>query len=460
MPGSIAQAAREGVHNAAIPSLVLDKAKQGDSMIPSIRTFGKLAMGGAQMLLGSGSKAAGDFTQNCPMPQLSCHNTTVVDNLCCFNAPGGQLLQTQFWDTAPATGPDDSWTLHGLWPDRCDGTYEANCDPTRIYKNITSILSTSAASPTLLSYMSTYWKDYKGDDESFWQHEWSKHGTCISTLEPHCYPNHTPTEEVVDYFQTAVDLFHALPSYTWLADAGITPSTTQTYTFSQIQAAIQQHRPGVAVTLGCKAHALNEIWYHFDVRGPLQSGEFVPADPDGTKSSCPATGIRYLPKRPGSGAEPPSTTTTGAPLPTSTAEPEPRTPFSGRGFLTVVLDGEEKGCIITKGTWFTSGSCATFTATPVSSSSSSPPSNPSDTDTASGPFTLSSSKGPCAILAGALSCSHSVSAATGFTRDNDLLVVGGSSRWSAERVPRGTAQSVVRAGGEGQVRVGISWKAV
>ena len=61
--------------------------------------------------------------------------------------------------------------------------------------------------------MSTYWKDYKGDDETFWQHEWSKHGTCISTLEPHCYTDHKATEEVVDYFQKAVDLFKELPSY-------------------------------------------------------------------------------------------------------------------------------------------------------------------------------------------------------------------------------------------------------
>ncbi len=45
---------------------------------------------------------------------LSCHNSTAVDT-CCFNYPGGQLLQTQFWDTDPATGPSDSWTLHGLW---------------------------------------------------------------------------------------------------------------------------------------------------------------------------------------------------------------------------------------------------------------------------------------------------------------------------------------------------------
>ncbi len=45
---------------------------------------------------------------------LSCHNTTSYDT-CCLNYPGGHLLLTQFWDTNPATGPSDSWTIHGLW---------------------------------------------------------------------------------------------------------------------------------------------------------------------------------------------------------------------------------------------------------------------------------------------------------------------------------------------------------
>lgn len=35
---------------------------------------------------------------------MSCHNTTVVEDTCCF-IPQGQLLQTQFWDTDPVTGP-------------------------------------------------------------------------------------------------------------------------------------------------------------------------------------------------------------------------------------------------------------------------------------------------------------------------------------------------------------------
>lgn len=53
---------------------------------------------------------------SCPADApLSCHNTTAYANTCCFNYPGGQILQTQFWDTDPSTGPTDSWTIHGLW---------------------------------------------------------------------------------------------------------------------------------------------------------------------------------------------------------------------------------------------------------------------------------------------------------------------------------------------------------
>jgi ribonuclease T2 len=151
------------------------------SSVPSLRSLSKLAfglVGAGQSVLGFGNSEIGRSLQACTSPQLSCQNTTVVENMCCFNAPGGQLLLTQFWDTNPVTGPVDSWTIHGLWPDHCDGTFDASCDSTRNYQNITSIIS-SFGKTELLSYMQTYWKDYNGDDESFWQHEWGKHGTCI-----------------------------------------------------------------------------------------------------------------------------------------------------------------------------------------------------------------------------------------------------------------------------------------
>lgn len=287
--------------------------------------------------------------------------------------------------------------------------------------------------------MQTYWKDYKGDDDTFWQHEWSKHGTCISTLEPECYTDHKATEEVIDFFQKTVDLFKSLPSYQWLADAGITPSTSKTYTTQAIQDALAKNRPGVTVTLGCKSGALNEIWYHYAVRGSVQLGEFVPSDPDGTKSTCPQSGIKYLPKN-GGGGTPTGTTSVGGPAPTQTSAPG--TPFSGRGFLNVEIQGGQKGCIISAGTWYSSGTCATFTAA-----------------TSGDGFTLKSSKGNCGVVSGVFTCGSGVSS-TSFTAVDGKLAAGGNTAWSADSTASGTTQQKVYAGGDHSSKFSISWQGV
>ncbi|KAH6717095.1 ribonuclease Trv [Leptodontidium sp. MPI-SDFR-AT-0119] len=348
----------------------------------------------------------------CLNPQLSCQNTTAVEDLCCFNAPGGQLLLTQFWDTAPSTGPNNSWTVHGLWPDKCDGTYEANCDPSREYTNITAILQ-SYGKTDLLSYMNTYWKDYQGNDETFWEHEWGKHGTCISTLDTKCYSGHSGQEEVVDYFEVAVELFKGLDSFAFLEKAGIVPSTTTTYTLAQIQDVLTAAH-GFPVTLGCSGTLFEEIWYHYNVLGSVPTGEFVPTSPDGSKSDCPATGLRYVPKYL------PATPTTSVPGSTPTG-----TPYLGKGFLQAYTSGANKGCLISAGTWYTTGTCATYTAA-----------------TSGSGFTLTSSKGPCDIIAGAFSCAAGNTAGV-FTSIDGSLAYADSTSFYAAAVPVGAVQQKV-----------------
>ncbi|KDN48030.1 hypothetical protein RSAG8_03046, partial [Rhizoctonia solani AG-8 WAC10335] len=170
---------------------------------------------------------------------ISCRNATVQEDLCCFNAPGGQFLLTQFWDFSPAAGPNDSWTIHGLWPDHCDGTYDANCAPERELFNITTVLEQSGQQK-LLKYMNKYWLNNNGTNEEFWEHEYNKHGTCISTLEPQCFKKSKNDQfpELVTYISKTVELFQDLPTYKWLKAKGIVPSTTTTYTLSQIREAI------------------------------------------------------------------------------------------------------------------------------------------------------------------------------------------------------------------------------
>lgn len=114
-------------------------------------------------------------------------------------------------------------------PDHCDGSFDSNCDPSRngvcgregrhghhecnpAYSNVGDVLNNFGASD-LVEYMDVYWKGI-GGDESLWMHEWAKHGTCVSTLEPECYgDDYKETEEVVDYFSKAVEIFQTLDTY-------------------------------------------------------------------------------------------------------------------------------------------------------------------------------------------------------------------------------------------------------
>ncbi|EER29222.1 Ribonuclease Trv, putative [Coccidioides posadasii C735 delta SOWgp] len=377
--------------------------------------------------------------KQCPVDvELSCHNTRPVEDTCCFNAPGGLILLTQFWDAQPATGPEDSWTLHGLWPDNCDGSFEQYCDKNREYKNVTDILQ-SHGKEHLLEYMSTYWKDWKGNDENLWEHEWNKHGTCISTLETRCYSGYKPQAEVVDYFEKAAEMFEGLDTYKVLAAAGIEPHPTKTYTLTELQDAISKSH-GMEVTLNCRDSRLNEVWYFFNVKGSLQSGTYVPTKPGGASSTCPESGIKYLPK---GGSSPTSSTRSGEPTSTGSSPSPTGTggAFQGKGHLEVTSGNKRTGCLISYGTWYSTGTCATFTATRSGDG-----------------FTLRSSKGDCGIRNSVFECDTDVEPSV-FTADDEKLAFGGSSTFSADETPRGTTQVPIYTGGR-SIELTIGWKRI
>ncbi|PBP23359.1 hypothetical protein BUE80_DR005881 [Diplocarpon rosae] len=278
----------------------------------------------------------------CENPKLSCGGL-ISDDFCCFNFPSGQLFQTQIWDANPVngkfTGPKTSWTIHGFWPNHCDGKFEPNCDSSRQYTDIGGILK-SFGKTELLSDMRTYWRGGDGDFEAFWSREWEKHGTCISSLRPNCYTDYTPYQEVIDYFQSVVDQFKKIDSYRFLEKAGIVPSGTKTYTSNEIHAALKEGF-GHPVVIRCYKGTFNEIWYSHNIRGSMQTGTFVPTAPQGVLSRCPSTGIRYLPK-------------TGLPAPRKPAAgltPTGQGSFSDTGHLKAVVSGEDKyrGCLFERG---------------------------------------------------------------------------------------------------------------
>jgi ribonuclease T2 len=458
-------------------------------------------------------------SSSCPStPSLSCPSTPVSDiDTCCINHPSGHFLQTQFWDTSPSIGPSNSWTIHGLWPDLCAGGFEQFCDDGRSHSDIKGIISRAldadARVEELLSFMKEYWRSYDGNDEYLWAHEWNKHGTCVSTLAPGCYraSNSTLTErhrhlDVLDYFIHTTSLFRTLDTHAILADAGITPSETQRYTLRDLEDALSNSHHGQTVTFRCNHRGeLDEVWYHFSVMGSLANSvdhlpthhflhnnqvllnidekdpgsiflnasavykHFIPSKPDGQISNCPRRGIKYLPKsdsltpptHPTKRPHHPTHSTTTAPTATSTFPP-----FDGRGHLQVhILPSsssassqlERKGCLITHGQWYTSGTCATFRAKPDII-------DPGHQTL----FSLSSSYSPCFVnpLDGNFECSPDASVQgifSGSLDDGHVLAYKNNSVFWAKKTPgRFEKEELFVDDGDGErnIRVEVRWVGV
>ncbi|KAJ7193812.1 ribonuclease [Mycena pura] len=373
-----------------------------------------------------------DIASGCPPGSpLSCGTSS--GNTCCFETPGGLLLQTQFWDSSPSTGPTNSWTIHGLWPDNCDGTFSENCDSSRDYTGISSLLTSQGASSTL-ALMNTYWKNDPddGSDEELWEHEWATHGTCYSTLQTKCLPSGSPKgAEAVAFFQTTVKLFQTLPTYTFLQNQGITPSSSATHTLASLQAAVRAEW-GFTPTFDCDGSNLNGAAYYFHLQGSIIDGNFVPIDAP-ESSTCPASGIKY-PLKSGS----PVTTTSTAGGGGSTGVRLPPLRGGGDGTLPAkaTIHASSAGGLLSLGTWSTQ-TLATYTLSGTASS-----------------FTMTSSKGACGVSGGAFSCGSGVTSTTfsAVSSGSELLLAsGGSTAWTSDGVPSGqTVYPVFTGAGHAQ----------
>ncbi|KAK0547195.1 Ribonuclease T2-like [Tilletia horrida] len=206
------------------------------------------------------------------------------------------ILLTQFWDSHPAAGPDDSWTIHGLWPDYCNGSYPANCDPSRASLQPLQVLR-DAGEVDLISYMNEFWVSNMGSTPNFWSHEWSKHGVCVSTLDPKCYSpsEYTPHRDLIDFFNTTTSLHARYNIYQALAKADILPTASKTYAVADIKAALKKEF-GVNVALRCRSVYLQEAWiYHHTVGRATSPDSFIPIDGLAKDDRCPQN-IRYMPK--------------------------------------------------------------------------------------------------------------------------------------------------------------------
>ncbi|KAF9350018.1 ribonuclease T2-like [Mortierella sp. AD094] len=245
----------------------------------------------------------------CPANVLSCSSQSSGVNSCCLPSMGLLVLTQQWYQ---GLGPSNQFTMHGLWPDTCSGGQGPTngCDSSRVYTDVgTRLQNYAGSSSQFLSDMDTYWSSYTGDNNSFWSHEWSKHGTCVSTLAPSCYSSYAQDEDVYDYFSKALTLRAQYDLYGALAAAGILPGSTPNV--ADMHAAFT-NAFGVDAQINCASGVLSEIWLYFNVENYNQ---YVPTGPQ-SKGTC--SGAISYPVKSGSAVSTSATATATATKTTST----------------------------------------------------------------------------------------------------------------------------------------------
>lgn len=106
----------------------------------------------------------------------------------------------------------DPYVTQGTYPQYC--TADSGI-PTYTGAQIASLIK--QYSPKTYDYMTVYYKDISGNDPSFWEHEWNKHGTCFTTLRSYCVaPRNGANQTVsalVGYFEEIVQRFQKRELY-------------------------------------------------------------------------------------------------------------------------------------------------------------------------------------------------------------------------------------------------------
>nr|XP_021194314.2 ribonuclease Oy-like [Helicoverpa armigera] len=147
----------------------------------------------------------------------------------------------------------NQWTLHGIWPMSLDYDKPMFCNDSwpldrELMKSLEHELDQA-------------WTNVYKEEEHyyFWNHEWTKHGTCSLVLEPF--------DSQLKYFKIGIEWNRKYPIGDMLEAAGIIPSDTKGFTPRELVAAVKAKTdkyPGVVCQKIHEVQYLDELHICFD----------------------------------------------------------------------------------------------------------------------------------------------------------------------------------------------------
>ncbi|XP_045193821.2 ribonuclease Oy-like [Mercenaria mercenaria] len=146
-----------------------------------------------------------------------------------------------------------TWTIHGLWPQLGADKGPTSCNSSWHF-DFSRIAS-------LTQQLKAYWPNLYNDTipDSFWEHEWDKHGTCCTDLDS--------TAGERNYFTTGLNLNKKYDVSQMLADSGVKPSETALYSYGDFVNAVKKaigYEPVIQCTTrkqknGSEYHLIDQV---------------------------------------------------------------------------------------------------------------------------------------------------------------------------------------------------------
>ena len=100
---------------------------------------------------------------------------------------GDNHHDTKFYYLSLIKEDDECFSIHGLWPQYTENVYPSYCQ---------SVDFSLETLDPIMGELKNKWYSNRGPDDTFWKHEYEKHGSCVFT----------PMTEL-KYFKTTCDLY-------------------------------------------------------------------------------------------------------------------------------------------------------------------------------------------------------------------------------------------------------------